>query len=73
MSKILLHISSKQWETAPVQIAENGEEVRLLSFTEQEFFIENENDKVLIQVGFGYIAVDWIEFQKVLNDYFGER
>ena len=71
MPTIKLHISSKQWEKAPIDIKENGEEIRILTFKEDEFFFEDEKDKVLIQIGFGHIAVDWERFQKELNEFLG--
>ena len=50
---IEIHISSKDWEKAPVHIKEDDEEIRTLKFTEDSFFFRQEGDKVNIEFGRG--------------------
>jgi len=72
MPVIEIHISSKDWEKAPVHIKERGEEIRILKFTEDEFFFEKDKNKVSIEFGCGRIKASWERMHKELNKFLGE-
>ena len=66
---IELSISSKQWQSAKIRDKNKDEEIRALTFNEQEFFFENEDNKVNIDFGFGSIKVPKERFKRELNKY----
>ncbi len=70
MPTIKIHISSKDWEKAEIDVKdkETGEEIRILDLTINDFFFEYEKSKINIEIGFGGILVSKKRFFKELQE-----